>query len=341
MTERSPRSSWIDGLIALIERIAGPAWVFYVVLSLIFGVASIVLRWWDGSVPYPEVLWVPAAFATAALYPLAVIHYLNGSARRALADFRPALGDLEPQYPQLERRLTTMGQPAAIVAVVLGAGVQSYGLIASNGTWGVDARTSLLTTVFTIVVQVLVNVFFAAFILRAIRQLGTIVRIHRESTGIRLYEPGPHNAFSRFTLATAVAVTVPYALVEILVALISTSSPIEIALLVLAGIVSVVVFALPLNGMHRRLVAEKDRQLTESGRRFATVAARVHEQVDAGRADEADGLDKQLSALGLENDRLRRISTWPWSPDTLRGFVSALGVPLVLFVLTTLLSRLI
>ncbi len=342
MADRSARNSWVDGLLSLIERVPGPPWVFYLAVSMFFFVGSILLRWWDGSVPYPGILWVPTAFAPSAIFLIATVHYLNRSAGRALANFRPALGDLESRYSQLERGLTRIPQSVAIAAVAIGVPQQVVGLLTSNGQWGIDARTSLVTTIFTIVPQLLFNVFVVAFFLQAIRQLRQIVLIHRNATNIRLYEGGPHTAFSRFTLSTAVIVTVPYVLFGMVINLLGgSSSPIEIVLLVLYVVTSVVLFALPLNGMHRRLVEEKARQLAASGRRFEVAVARLHSEVDEARLDGAAGLERQMAALNLENDRLVKISTWPWSPETLRGFLSALAVPLVIFVLTTLLSRVI
>jgi hypothetical protein len=46
-----------------------------------------------------------------------------------------------------------------------------------------------------------------------------------------------------------------------------------------------------------------------------------------------------MAGLALEPDRLRHVSTWPWTADTCRGFVSTLGIPLVLWFLTTFLGR--
>jgi hypothetical protein len=42
-----------------------------------------------------------------------------------------------------------------------------------------------------------------------------------------------------------------------------------------------------------------------------------------------------------EKDTLKKISTWPWEADTMRGFVSSVGLPILLYLITTFLGRLI
>ena len=331
------RRSWVDILISFVERLPGPPWLFYLLVSLVFGVLSVALRWLDGSAPVGTANPVTTAFATGSVYPLAVVHYLTRTARRSLADFRPALGALESKYDELERNFTRTPLATSIAAVVLGVVAQRIG--SSGGGWGVTAQTAPYTVVFTAVAQITLNIFFALFVLRAIGQLRMIVRIHRQATAIRLYDTEPHNAFARFTLATAVSITVPYAILEVFVGLLNAASVFEVVLLVFAVILSGVLFILPLNGMHRRLVTEKSRQLSESDRAFETTAGMLHRDIETGSLDQVDGLNKAMASLVLESDRLKKISTWPWSADTLRGFVSSIGLPILLWLVTTVLGR--
>jgi hypothetical protein len=45
-----------------------------------------------------------------------------------------------------------------------------------------------------------------------------------------------------------------------------------------------------------------------------------------------------MAGMTTLRDRIQRLPTWPWPPQLLRGFVSALVLPLVIFVLTRLES---
>ena len=48
-----------------------------------------------------------------------------------------------------------------------------------------------------------------------------------------------------------------------------------------------------------------------------------------------------MAALAADRDRLRRVSTWPWSADTLRAFLTSLAIPILLWFLTSFLGRLL
>ena len=67
----------------------------------------------------------------------------------------------------------------------------------------------------------------------------------------------------------------------------------------------------------------------------------LHEHVDGARMSELGELKDQLSTLLTFRVEIAKISTWPWNPATLRGFLSALLVPIALLVIQNLLSRLI
>ena len=58
--------------------------------------------------------------------------------------------------------------------------------------------------------------------------------------------------------------------------------------------------------------------------------------LDLGRAD---ALNKTLSSVLQQRDVLARLPTWPWSTTTLRAFVSAILLPLALFVVQRVLGQ--
>lgn len=336
------RRSWVDALLAGVDRMPLPPWILYLVLGVLLALTSIVLRWADGSYPFPELAPITTLFAGGGAYALGVVHYVDRAARRALAEFRPALGALEPRYGELERRLTTMPRWQALLALALGATIPVAGHL--GGGWGISDRTSLATNLYTVSVQVLLNVFVVVFFLRVGRQLRTIVRIHREATGIRLSDPVAHSAFSRLTFRAAVLIAVPYALIEVAAGLLNESTLVELVLLVLALALSVAVFVLPLRGMHARLVALKQEQLAEIERTFDLASAELTLLVSArgarGAGEAAPAADL-VTALGVARDRMRHLSAWPWSPEVLRGFISSIAVPVALWLATPMLEGMV
>ena len=107
MPTRRRARSWMDAVTALIDSLPGPPWVAYAILIVLSVAATVILRLLDGV--YIDALVV--AFAALTFTPFAVTFYVNRAAKRALADFRPALGELEPEYDELEWKLTTRPSP--------------------------------------------------------------------------------------------------------------------------------------------------------------------------------------------------------------------------------------
>lgn len=347
------RRSWVDALIAGIDRLPMPPWVLYLLAALAFGAASVLLRWSDGSVPYPAISPITTVFAMGAPYVFGVVHHLGRAARRALVEFRRALGELDARYAELEVRLTTMTPWQAWLAVPLGAIPPVIGQL--GGGWGITARTSIATSVYTVVVQVLLNVSLALFLMRVGRQLRTIVRIHREASAIRLSDTLAHSAFSRLTFRAAVLVLVPYAIVEVAANLLDESTIVEMILFALSLIVSVAVFVLPLLGMHRRLVTLKRAEILELETAFDRTSARLLATVaeaapvgaggfggagGGGRSETMTALSEAIGALEVSRERVRRSSAWPWAPEAVRGFVTSVALPILLWLASTALDRL-
>lgn len=48
-----------------------------------------------------------------------------------------------------------------------------------------------------------------------------------------------------------------------------------------------------------------------------------------------------IAALMRERELIKSVSTWPWDPRMIRGFASALLLPVFLWLITRLLERLL
>jgi hypothetical protein len=54
---------------------------------------------------------------------------------------------------------------------------------------------------------------------------------------------------------------------------------------------------------------------------------------------DADALNKQLSSLLAEREVIISAPTWPWAPQTLRGFSAAIVIPIGLWLIYRFLER--
>ena len=66
-----------------------------------------------------------------------------------------------------------------------------------------------------------------------------------------------------------------------------------------------------------------------------------HAAIDTDDLTRADGLNKMLASLTAERDMLARHSTWPWQSGTVGAFVTAILVPIGLFLATRVLDRVV
>ena len=107
------------------------------------------------------------------------------------------------------------------------------------------------------------------------------------------------------------------------------------------GFLAVIVFTAPLLGMRNRLDAEKERLLSAADERIQLTISRIHARVDADQHGVIGDLQATLSALIEERKFIQAISTLPWEPGTLRGFASTVMLPILLWLVTRLLERLI
>jgi hypothetical protein len=112
-------------------------------------------------------------------------------------------------------------------------------------------------------------------------------------------------------------------------------------------------FFLPLRGLHDRLVAEKSKLQTEAAIHLRETIDAIHAVVSGEAANSADAersrlaqtridaLSKAQTALIQERDLISRLSTWPWDTTTFRAVVSAIALPILLFLITTSINKLI
>lgn len=341
-------ASWIDHLMGWIERLPGPAWAFYLLMTLVVIVLGHLFRWVDGTVPMGVI--EPARVAEAPLFlcSLALMQFLNKTARRSMEAFRPALSVGEAEVSRLEYELTTLPRPTGFIAVPIGAVFGFASLLADPGSYGLVPDSSTLTVVFTASCYAIVSITFAvAFVIHTVRQLRLVSRIHRLAGNINLFHRIPVYAFSALTARTGIGIVlVVYYFITVffIIPLFGASyqaSLVDVSMIAILLLLAAASFVLPLNGMHRQLAKEKSRLVAEADRRFEFILNRLHQQIDTESLEDADGLNKTLASLVIERDALARISTWPWRPETLRGFLTSVGLPLLIWLATSVLGRLL
>jgi hypothetical protein len=338
--ERPYPPGWFDRLTDWIDRMPGPNFLYCLGLLVFqFGYLTVLL-WLNGELPVGSIDFRRVFFVVVAPYLLWVRFYLDRVAATALDVFRPALAVSDAEFLRLRYELTTLPTrttrivTSVIVAVFLLNAVLLPGSIVSQFGSSLAAGVIVIGPIGLFTVAVV-----AVSTIQAIHQLRMVERIYDLVGKIALLRAKPLYAFSQLTARTGAS----FLLLAYYVAAVRPdlvfSSPALGVLLVAMVPTAVACFVLPLRGMHRRLAAEKDRALTQVASRFDAVFVRLHERVDQEMLADADKVNMQITSLSAEREALARVSTWPWEPATLTGFVTTLFLPALLWAIQRVLER--
>ena len=118
-------------------------------------------------------------------------------------------------------------------------------------------------------------------------------------------------------------------------------NPISAASIHLLMGVALIIFYLPLSGINKRLVAQKDQLLKGVTARTESTFERIQSAHDESVFSQIAGLRSMLSVLKDEREMVASIPSWPLWPGTVTGMLSALFLPTILGLVNRLLEGLL
>jgi hypothetical protein len=341
-----PGISWVDALLVAIARIPGPLPVAYLAILVVGSVAVLVARALAGA-PAPTDRDLAVMISTEVSIPvvfLASLHGLEVVARRTVATVRPALALDDAGVAALLHDLTRTPRPAALVAVGSGAVAGLASVLSAPTSYMLVVGGPAYPWAEAIAFSMAASALALAFVVRAAQQLRTIRAATRELVAVDIYRLQPLYGFATLTSWTGIALIaiVVYGLFAVSLAAPGGQvalSATDLATLAVILLVATASFIGPLLGLHERIVAARDAELTRAMEALRTAIdfsnRRIGEAATGDLAAAKNGIDAATASIAA----IRGISTWPWRPETFRGFVSALGIPLVLWVLQNAVLR--
>jgi hypothetical protein len=169
----------------------------------------------------------------------------------------------------------------------------------------------------------------AVLFFHTVRQLRLISQIQDQMTEIDVFQLDPLMAFSGVTARTGMIVLgIGYLLAA------PEPAPFDwavIAFVAISIVLGIAAFVLPMYGMHGRIAHEKTRLLSLANRDLQAALTEVSSRAQARDLTNADALNQQLSSLITQRDVIAGIPTWPWEPTTVRGFATAVVLPIALW----------
>lgn len=332
------KASWIDRFTGWIRRLPGPSWAYYFGLGVLLFLIPIIVMWAEGTPLNGTVLSAYAFLSGAIVFIFFLLHYLDERVEKAFAVLQPALTINEDVYKLINYQLTTLPAGRTLLASLV-----AIALVFLSEYLGKPYRLESLSS-FPISAFLLRFFYlacwwvFGAFLYHTIHQLSMINRIYTSHTQINLFRLKPLYAFSSISALTAGSITVlPYGF--LIVNQIESLELSSLILVLLIQLIAIVTFIWPQLGIHGLQIAEKDRLLDEANQRFETTIHELHRRVDDKQLDKIAELNTTVTTLEKEMNILRKIPTWPWQPETVRWLITALVLPLGLWVIQFVLQR--
>ena len=335
--------SWINRFAAWVDRLPGPSWLYYLGIGLVLLLVQLVVLWSEGRFAIGTVFPIQVFQAVMMGFIPALIHYLDRRASAALATLRPLLKASDHEYAGLDQRLTTLPPwPTLLAGLAIFAlaylADEAIGMLVDRPDVFEAFAISPIAYWLSYVLYRLLWWLFGTLIYHTWHQSRQIHRIYTRHTRINLFRMGPLYAFSAVTALTAVGFVIPpYGFLALNPSLLQDLITVGYMLPITA--VALAAFIWPLLGVHRLLGEEKGRWLGEAAQRFEAAIAELHRRMDDGKLEGMDGLNKAMACLEIERKALGGIPTWPWEPETVRLLITALALPLGLWIAQYVLQR--
>lgn len=335
--------SWLEWLLGGLLRLPAPPWTIFLGLGLGLLLLESVVKWNDGAYPVGTVFLNHAVLAATVALIFLVTHLTDIIGAAAMQDMRPALIVNQAEYETLSYQLITAPAPGAFLA--------SLGGIAALGLWILSERdgevfqtlklfTSPLATALDGLILVFVFASIGVAVYGFVHMLRLMNHIYTVYTRIDLFYPDPLYGFSRITAFLGLSVTfAEYA--WLLTSPGILTQPLGQALAVGVPLVAGIIFLVPLLGIHGKLVDEKGQRQAELAACVDDTITKLHRAVRDGKDAETDKWSKTLQSLNLAEQRLDRIPTWPWRPETPRLMATALLLPSILWFIQRFLGRMV
>lgn len=332
-SDRPYAPGWTDVAISWIRTRSWSPWLSYGVLITIGMIVSNAQNWLSG-LPF-GFAFTQTAWGIITVGFLGALDALNRVAGDAFDAFRPALGSSSIDQERARYELTTVPRGISLLILAISGPFTAMYYLSDP-----EASQVVGLSPVALVGRWLFESFFTALLIllvvQAIRQLRLVSRLHAAATEIDLFHPAPLHAFSRLTSLTGLAmISVVVVGTALNPALLTAGDFILVWLpwLILFPAIALLIFIGPLLGMHGRLVKIKAALQDAAEDRVKVVLAALHNDVDHLDLSRADGLQKALGSLVQEREILAKLPTWPWSTGTIRGFGSALLLPVIVFLL--------
>jgi len=333
------KASWVDKLQDWLEGLPLPLWVTYLILYLLTVFYIGLVYWIEIGSLAGEI--TALMFANAIWFPLwlAALHYLNIVARKAMNEFRPITDCNEDEFNHFLYRMTRM--PKWVILAINGLLAAFFIALALDDFTNLDPRITKLSSAALVVVYLTFgfsNLLIAFY--HTIRQLRLVRQMYKMVSNVNIFNLQSLYALSSLSAKTGIMWTIFISL-NFFISVSLATGPMSTEVILLLSFVEIAfafsVFLFPLWGIHVRIQDEKEHMLKENADRLHNMNLDFQQHLDESDLNVMDAYQKGISALLSLRAEMEKTPTWPWRPATLRAFLSAVFLPIILFLIQQLL----
>jgi len=322
--------SWLD-------RLPLPAWVSVLILFPVVGLVQHLVAYGRGFLSPGEFNF---DLATAGYWllegPLFFIWAMKGS-RQAWIDIQPLVSSDEMEhFARMYYEFFNVPKWPGTIALLIG------GLA---GLWNGFADKAVAPAVdyafaeLRISIWVIGAAFMLMIIYQLIRQLNIIRNLYTRVAKVDIFNPQLLYGFPRYTATFGGALFFYLYLAPLILDPTAFASSTSFVTTATLGPLILVMFYLPLAGMHNRLLKEKEALRAEVGNRIRMILREIHRAaLDKKDFANTNAMIAVHTVLLKEKEAIEDLSTWPWRRSTLNGLISAILLPIVLSILRDVIS---
>jgi hypothetical protein len=98
-------------------------------------------------------------------------------------------------------------------------------------------------------------------------------------------------------------------------------------------------FIIPLLGIRRKIGEHKVRLIRENARLLEKEYIKLRDAIDVDDYGAVDEINQSVETIMIFRAELDKTPTWPWRQETIRGFLSAVLLPIFIWLVQRLLSQ--
>lgn len=181
--------------------------------------------------------------------------------------------------------------------------------------------------------------FFFEFIYRLIHQLRYVRTLADRLEGINIFHLDPVYSLTNFAARAGLAILfIVYTNPSFVAVPGKLMDPVFLVLARFASAVAITAFVYPLLQIRSRLEDEKAALSKQNALRLEAGLRRLHDRVASENYKGMADFEKGLSSLLKLYQRISGVHTLPWRPGLLRGFLSAIFLPIAIWLAQRLLQ---